>query len=50
MNDADAWSAVERAAVGSAMDVAEESRTEVEITQDCGLFSFGNLKIIDDPR
>ena len=47
MNDADAWSAVERAAVGSAMDVAEESRTEVEITQDCGLFSFGNLKIID---
>lgn len=47
MNDADAWSAVERAAVGSAMDVAEQSRTEVEITQDCGLFSFGNLKIID---
>lgn len=47
MNDADAWSGIERAALGTAMDIAEESRTEVEITQDCGLFSFGNLKLID---
>lgn len=47
MSDADAWSGVERAALGTAMDIAENSRTEVEITQDCGLFAFGNLKIID---